>query len=255
MKKFLFLSLLFSLKPFNLFSIHFCLPGDTLNVLAQSGLRLRQTPENGAIIITIPYGEKIIVDTNPQNLLEAKSVIDGIKGRWTRVWYMGKVGYVFDGFLSSLPPPTPDCKSIELYLKKQFRQAGPAIVHRTAYDDGDTFSYSNDSLFTYIHSSRWNQIVTCKATPFYEGHESLTTFYDVSIEEVWQIVRLCYQGEFQEILSHKAPDDDRDFRPFTTFTPNKPDGSIFINFSNIMYSEITIRAIQGAVVVEHSDSI
>ncbi len=69
---------------------------DSRWVTAESGLRMRENPDlNAGTIVTIPYNEEVI-------LLEEKGdaiVISGATGKWSRVKWKDKTGWVFGGFL------------------------------------------------------------------------------------------------------------------------------------------------------------
>ncbi|NPV01639.1 MAG: SH3 domain-containing protein [Brevinematales bacterium] len=79
-------------------------PGDKLTVLAPSGLNLREKADiNGKLVIKVPYGGKLTVLKDA-----AKPVVfsfDNIDGHWVYADYAGKKGYIFDGYLSTLPAP------------------------------------------------------------------------------------------------------------------------------------------------------
>jgi hypothetical protein len=82
-------------------------PGQKLNVLAQSGLKLRTAPVNGHTIQVIPYGAELtVVDSEEYNC--SAETIEWISGKWIQVSYNGETGYVFDGFLSDFPIPEYD---------------------------------------------------------------------------------------------------------------------------------------------------
>ncbi len=110
----------------NLYGVGFYSKGDTLNVLAASGLRLRDKPSiNGNVVATIPCGEIIVMlgnggSTDPKSYSEK---IEGIGGQWAKVSWQGKEGYVFDGFLSWLPAPTTGFD----FLNRFFRKRGEAV--------------------------------------------------------------------------------------------------------------------------------
>lgn len=78
--------------------------GSTLNVTAESGLKMRSTPSlDGKLIQVIPFGEAVtVVNSNSEN----EEQIEWIAGNWIEVEYDGISGYVFDGFLNQLATPT-----------------------------------------------------------------------------------------------------------------------------------------------------
>lgn len=80
--------------------------GDTLNVVATSGLRLRTSPgSNAGTIRVLEFGEEVIV----KNTFGFDSTYQDKSGWFTGNWISvsaGQVsGFVFDGFLSKLPLP------------------------------------------------------------------------------------------------------------------------------------------------------
>ena len=95
------------------FSIQSYTAGQALNVLASSGINLRDAPK-GTVLQKIPYGARI-------KTLQAKSTsnpetIEGIQGNWVKVEYNGAMGFLFDGFLSTLPAPELSGNDLRNYL-------------------------------------------------------------------------------------------------------------------------------------------
>jgi len=82
------------------------LPTPTLPVsyvYAQSGLNLRSAPEtNGQVIKVIPFGDKVEI----LELTDKQQQIEWIDGLWVKVRHGEQEGYLFEGFLSSLPLPS-----------------------------------------------------------------------------------------------------------------------------------------------------
>lgn len=77
-----------------------------LTVVANSGLKLRTAPTlNSSVIKVIPFGDVVfeVIDT-----VLITDRIEWMEGEWIQVDHSGDVGYVFDGFLSSLPIPQHD---------------------------------------------------------------------------------------------------------------------------------------------------
>lgn len=74
-------------------------------VIAFSGLKLRTAPNmDSKVLKVIPFAEKLIVESYGSTLLS----IEWLEGRWAKVSYEGRKGYVFDAFLTSLPIPFND---------------------------------------------------------------------------------------------------------------------------------------------------
>jgi hypothetical protein len=109
MNKWLLSILLFIAFGFNGYAIENYKVGDSLTVFINSGLKLREKPSAKSLAIaTIPIGKKVFI--KKQLLREYKhqdslASIRLIKGYWVKVDYNGQAGYVFDGYLSSLPYP------------------------------------------------------------------------------------------------------------------------------------------------------
>ncbi|HBF87037.1 MAG TPA: hypothetical protein DDX39_00235 [Bacteroidales bacterium] len=91
--------------------------GDTLFVWANSGLNLRETPnENGKILTTIPFGELVEIISETENEMFDVEIIKSkkINNKWTpnysisgyliKVNYKNITGYIYSGFLSKLEP-------------------------------------------------------------------------------------------------------------------------------------------------------
>jgi hypothetical protein len=121
---------------------------DTLYVLGVSGLKLRNSPKLAAGTMTVvPYASQVIVKEITvvnESVEEAPGYF--IKGSWVKVGYGNKEGYVFDGYLSSLPPPAINEKSIkgdttlENYLLRRFVQIGETMKSAKGNETNQRFS-------------------------------------------------------------------------------------------------------------------
>ena len=98
-------------------------------VSAFSGLKFRATPgADGQVLKVIPFGEAVdIIETS-----EVKDRVEWLEGHWILVEYQGLQGYVFDGFISTLPLPYEDFELTQededltypliAYVQNQFSQ-------------------------------------------------------------------------------------------------------------------------------------
>lgn len=142
MKNVLYLKiLLLLLAPTLAFSIGTYAVGDKLTVHAESGLILRETASpTGKKIITLEYGTLVTVQAEGfRKTAHTVTPFAGftIKGYWVKVRTPeGKLGFVFDGFLSkyktpgSLPNDDDDAESgtiQERYLKMHSPRKGPKV--------------------------------------------------------------------------------------------------------------------------------
>jgi len=74
-------------------------------VIAFSGLKLRAEPnKSGKVLKVIPFAQSVeILDT-----LDNVQSVEWLTGRWVKIKYEGRTGYVFDAFLTPLPIPVND---------------------------------------------------------------------------------------------------------------------------------------------------
>ncbi len=79
-------------------------PSEFYNVSANSGLNLRLSPGNGVIIKKLYLGDRveILEDIDCLGFMER---IEWVDGEWIRVKHNEDIGYVFSGFLTTLPIP------------------------------------------------------------------------------------------------------------------------------------------------------
>lgn len=132
MKKLLFLLLAATLFSPDICAVGAYYKGDTLNVFALSGLRLRGA-RGGAIVAVIPYGSKIaMLEGQPA---DRRDTVENIPGHWAKTVWQGIEGYVFDGFLSILPAPDTAVKNIGSYCQRYFEARGAVSLQ-----DSERFS-------------------------------------------------------------------------------------------------------------------
>ncbi len=99
---------------------------DELNVLAASGINLRETADaNGTKVTNVPYGAKVKVladelGKTAYSVEEAKDF--KIEGHWVKVDFGGKMGYLFDGFLSKWAAPKNQAYDFGAYLDKMCKK-------------------------------------------------------------------------------------------------------------------------------------
>jgi hypothetical protein len=111
--------------------------GQVLTVTANAGLRLRMAPDMHAKTISIlEQGQEVVVENTFGYPEKHKGRIEWMDGFWIKVSAGGVSGYVFDGFLSSFPPPTHeaqlciDCDNIVLSVDRYlFDNFQPVSMH------------------------------------------------------------------------------------------------------------------------------
>ena len=188
--RYLFFLVLF--LPQSLWAIRNYSLGQTLHVLAIKGLNLRDRPHGDKVVKALPYGSLVMVAEQPNQ--DYPYEVDGIKGFWVKV-RVGETttGYVFDGFLSSLPAPDANCRSLEAYCQKAFKTFLPKSVLEIT-DWGPESGLST----TYLQAFEYqNKIVslTEDVNPTLPKQE--LTLPGVSPEEAWLIARVCLKDELE----------------------------------------------------------
>ncbi|MCU0848616.1 MAG: SH3 domain-containing protein [Spirochaetes bacterium] len=105
----------------------------TVYVFSVSGINLREEPSTTSKVLElVPYGTKLTV----LETINKPQEVDNFKGSFAKVTYRGKTGYLFDGFLSSLP--APDLKkqgNLDSYAAKYLGKGKKKSGTVTAYPD------------------------------------------------------------------------------------------------------------------------
>lgn len=152
--------------------------GQTLNVFAPSGLKLRAFPNRAAEVVEIvEFGDQVKVLNTFDFIPEKAERIDWIDGHWIFVEFGGASGYLFDGYLSSMPFPSDRDEMISdgysyAYTLGQYMEQHYEITHlldssetSLSYilEDGSTVNQKIDSDYWIIEIE----------TPSYKIHEVL----------------------------------------------------------------------------------
>ncbi|MGJ4754754.1 SH3 domain-containing protein [Leptospira kmetyi] len=109
-------------------------------VFAKSGLILRKKPElNSEPIVTIPYGNRVIVSLDEP--LGKEIEIENLNGNYRLIKYSDNTGFVFDGFLSTLIPPNAKSNDISDYFEKNFKKVKGPIYRPANINESETKVY------------------------------------------------------------------------------------------------------------------
>ncbi|GAB3911993.1 SH3 domain-containing protein [Mucilaginibacter boryungensis] len=157
-------------------------PGDKPNVWRLEGVKLYAKPTLAAKVIRmIPYGKQIIIVEEIKALTlptKVTMVAKGniihkpvpIRGFWSKITVDGKQGYVFDGYLSSLPCPRVDatgCEETETYLRRNFGTPKVVAVKR---GNKKTYTYPNGNiLITSYYDGCSDETITLKNITYREA--------------------------------------------------------------------------------------
>ena len=172
--------------------------GDTMNVVALKGLKLRETPNLGSSIITLlNNGEKIVIEQLDQS---NEDNIDGFHGRWVKIHPLNSTsdGFVFDAFISRYPVLTKfeyikDFVSgkynwkdddmydflpamLEEYALNVFRSEGCQVFYSNGSDGESSFSMSITQM---------NDKVTLIKHGYSEGHGIELDLSNPRISEIY----------------------------------------------------------------------
>lgn len=165
--------------------------GQQLNVLASSGMNLRDAPK-GAVIQKIPYGARV-------KTLQAKSTsnpetIEGIQGSWVKVDYNGKTGFLFDGFLSAMPAPELNCTNLHDYALQRMRPMSALLeINHRRENIGPSI------LATQLFKVNADTVVYFMDT-YYEGGTEILSMPDISLEEAYLIGKAIFNEVYETTL-------------------------------------------------------
>jgi len=118
--------------------------GDRLYVLAKSGLNLREKPsKNGRFLQTASFGTTALV----RQVTDKEFDVEGISGFWVKVIADDREGYLFDGYLSTYPPPVSELPSKSNPTLKQYAEKFlPKNTKVTDFNDDTMVTTSTLSL-------------------------------------------------------------------------------------------------------------
>jgi hypothetical protein len=192
------------LIPFKSFGIIGYDYGDTLTCLAVSGLKIRSEPRGNTVIGKVPLGGKVVVCAKPwgfsAELLPYKA--EGIDGSWVKVKFNDLTGFVFDGFLSSLPAPTLQYHSLKDYAEGCFRQSGTknTNVHNC---EGLTLA---DTLEFFTHKGNY---LVCEDRFGYESYSEILTIEGTSAEECYLIAMAIFKDDIDKVVAEMQAHPDK----------------------------------------------
>ncbi len=152
--------------------------GNRLNVLATS-LNMWSKPSiKSKKIGRVPYGARVTVLKKTKKTYKS----EGIKGHWVKVKYGKRKGYIFDGYLTKLPAPPKDCKSLKHYADSKLGKIGKN--HKNVLNDKE-----GENHIRYWQQYKYNAKI--EIHQFYEDRETSLILKNVTTEEVFLIARLC----------------------------------------------------------------
>lgn len=196
--------------------------GDTLNVLANSGLELKNKPSlSSKTLSLVSYGDQVLVIKDKKR--KVKLEVDGITGYWILVKYGNMVGYVFDGFLSKLPAPAKDCLSLREYAKERLIEVGK----RDTLELAPTICDEKSSGILYVQKLRHGAVL--KIGFQWEEMTETLKIPNIKLTEGFLLAKVCLGDMFKNEVFPKDSthvqmttyDMVSDYKLEITQTPNK----------------------------------
>lgn len=181
--------------------------GDFYNVMAISGLKMRTEP-NGKKLLTIPYNSQVekINDGKDYGDLTVTELKDfEIKGKWIKVKYDGKEGFVFDGYLTKLPLPDKNVTYektesysgyMEYYIKRKFESS--SISYWTE-KFGDCEPKEKNCICATKQNYFNNKIIYRNTWCQELGVQEEFDFKDISLAEIYSISKVIYKNKSDDM--------------------------------------------------------
>lgn len=180
--------------------------GQQLNVLAISGMNLRDAPK-GNVLKKIPYGARIKTlqskdNTNPET-------IEGIQGNWVKVDFNGATGFLFDGFLSTLPAPEINGADLHLYAKKWMSPLSDYLEI-----DYHRFNMGPSVRATQLFKLKSDTVVYF-SDAYYEGGTEILSIPNISLEEAYLLAKANFAEIYETTIKAgpEAMESDITYQP------------------------------------------
>ena len=167
----------------NVFARNTPLEGTTMQVVAPSGLHLRHAPSMDApIITTMPYGSTVILQKfDTSSTLER---VEWTDGSWIQVEYDGKIGWTFDGFLTTYEVPNHELATVyedlnflypvEFWARGQFLASHIDTIEQLGYSIKKTHDFTNHAKLVIYEYDTYNTLEL--------------ELYDTRVMEIYQVL-------------------------------------------------------------------
>ena len=155
-----------------------------MNVVAPSGLKMRAQPTMDSEVLYVIPTRSAVVMMNTEMIPPVQDEVGYMKGSWVYVGYEGEEGYVFDGFLSSLPLPINEFEMTQFDLDLIYPLETYMDYHKLSPINSDTFSsdlyskviheYSDGSKMIQKHTlTQYHLKVVLPETTIWEAYHLL----------------------------------------------------------------------------------
>lgn len=155
----------------------------TLQVMAQSGLKLRAAASLDAPVITLmPFGAYVNVVAFEDST--SMDRIEWIDGKWVKIDYNGKIGYAFDGFLTVFEVPKSTLETVDAQL---FFANAVEFWARSQFEATSIDTFVQSGSFTQvIYNFREHNLLKVKEYELSTRVELFLT--DTRVMEVYQLL-------------------------------------------------------------------
>lgn len=184
MKKLIMFSLLVTVLTVSAKANHFT-NQETVYITAPSGLTLREAPNvNSRILEVIPFGESVNVIIEDDEF-EKTQRIDWIDGQWIKVEFEGLSGFVFDGFVSSLPVPLHEFELVDSDLNFTYAFQSWMDYRFTEVVAPDTILKENEFIRVVHHFENDQILIEKDEATFFMVDATLS---DVRLTDVYHLL-------------------------------------------------------------------
>jgi hypothetical protein len=185
---------------------------ESLNVLTLSGIKLRDKP-GGTVLQSIPFASKVVTLEPKNNNFPV--TVEGIKGSWVKVSFNGKIGFVFDGFLSRLPAPSLTDANLRAYVKREFKMISEELP--LTYLENSDLGGSGSNVFLFEWQGKQ---CAYEYHYYYEGGGENVAISGISMEEAYLLVRIIEREAYEYAIKEMEHPEGFDKRPYTEFILN-----------------------------------
>ncbi len=153
---------------------------------------MREKPDAKAKVLEkIPYSEKLTVNFYSDSVIDITT--EGITGKWVKVTYKGKTGYVVSSYLFPSPPPKQGVTTLKAYLAQISTVAGPAVTRKSTEKMGEA------DFITTLTKQLYKNGAELHTYYAYEYNSDAYFLPEFSIEQGFLLMRLL--GEYNDVMS------------------------------------------------------
>jgi len=167
----------------------------SMYVAIKTGLSIRDKADvNGKVIDKIPYGTKITLLDNNEEMISIRT--EGMFGYWRKVKYNNKTGYIIDSYLFPSPPPKATVKSmVDYFAQLSLPFGAKLVVKHGSMNNIEEGGWLLEKQL-YKNGAEWHH---------FGGYEYGSDTYflpNFTMQQAFQLIRMI--PEFQDVWDSKA---------------------------------------------------